>query len=107
MRVRPPRWSDDTGMVSLKQSQMAEKIDVSAEMISRIERGQTAPSFKTIEKLSEALSYPEAAFFGTGLTTVPGGERGNLLHKINRHLGKMNVSELAKAEAVLAVLKGR
>lgn len=38
------------------QSQLAEKIDVSVETISRIERGVTVPSLKTIEKIAAALN---------------------------------------------------
>lgn len=39
----------------LTQSQLAELIDVSTETISRLERGVSIPSLKTIEKISKVL----------------------------------------------------
>jgi transcriptional regulator with XRE-family HTH domain len=40
---------------NLTQEQLAEAIGVSVEFISNIERGINAPSFDTLEKLSEFL----------------------------------------------------
>jgi transcriptional regulator with XRE-family HTH domain len=39
----------------LTQEQLAEAVGVSAEAVSNFERGVHAPSFETLEKLSEAL----------------------------------------------------
>lgn len=39
----------------LTQSQLAEMIDTTVETISRLERGVSVPSIKTIEKISKAL----------------------------------------------------
>lgn len=39
----------------LSQEKLAEQIDVSVEFISNMERGVNSPSFKTLEKLAEAL----------------------------------------------------
>lgn len=39
----------------LTQSQLAEMIDVSTETISRLERGVSIPSLKTLENISKAL----------------------------------------------------
>lgn len=48
---------------SLTQAALAEKCDLSEDMIARIEGGGTGASFKTIEKLASALSVNAAAFF--------------------------------------------
>ena len=39
-------------------------VELSSEMISKIECGIVAPPFATVEKLSEVLEVPEVAFFG-------------------------------------------
>ena len=88
----------------LTQAELADQIDLSIEMISKIERGEAAPSFTTVESLSVALDVPEVAFFGIGLMTIPEGERGRLLAAINRTLSRMNERELARAEKMLAAL---
>ena len=45
------------------QEQLAESVGVTAESISNIERGKTAPSFETLEKLAEVLQIPVRDFF--------------------------------------------
>jgi transcriptional regulator with XRE-family HTH domain len=88
----------------LTQGELAERVDLSLDMIGKIERGATAPSFETIEKLADALNTQEAVFFGPHLMAIPTGERGRLLKRINIHLSRMNEDELAQAEKVLAAL---
>lgn len=88
----------------LTQDDLAEKADLSLDMIGRLERGVTAPSFETIERLAAVLNIPEAVLFGHHLMTVPTGERGRLLKRIHLHLSKMNEDQLAQAEKVLAAL---
>jgi transcriptional regulator with XRE-family HTH domain len=48
----------------MTQSQLAEAIGRSPDLVSRIERGDTAPSFETLEKLSLALGTHPGALFG-------------------------------------------
>lgn len=48
---------------SLTQATLAERTDLSEDMIARIESGGTGASFKTLEKLSEALGVSAAALF--------------------------------------------
>lgn len=45
----------------LTQAALAERIDLSEDMIARIEAGRTGASFKTIERLARALNVPAAA----------------------------------------------
>ncbi|OHB69037.1 MAG: hypothetical protein A2W23_02415 [Planctomycetes bacterium RBG_16_43_13] len=47
----------------LTQARLAEKINVSVETISRMERGVAFPSLKTVEKIAEALNVPVKTFF--------------------------------------------
>ena len=48
---------------NLTQEQLAEAIGVSVEFISNIERGINAPSFDTLEKLSEFLNVSYVDLF--------------------------------------------
>lgn len=48
---------------NLTQEQLAEMATVSVDLISNIERGVNAPSFKTLEKLSVALKLPPEELF--------------------------------------------
>ena len=45
------------------QSQLAEAMDLSIEMISNMERGINGPSFDTLEKLSAILNVPVHELF--------------------------------------------
>lgn len=90
----------------LTQAQLAEAVDLSIDMIGKIERGKVGPSFETIERLAAALDVPEVVLFGTGVWSVPTGERGRILQRINRHLSKMNEDELDKVDGILAAFKG-
>lgn len=90
---------------NITQGDLAEKADISIDMIGRIERGSAAPSFDNIEKLADALNVPVMAFFGQGVVTLPTGERGKLLQKVNVTLSKMNEDELAIAANMLKVMK--
>ena len=47
----------------LTQAQLAEKVDLSVVTISRMERGVSFPSLKTIEKIANALDVPLWEFF--------------------------------------------
>lgn len=47
----------------LTQAQLAEKADLSVESISRMERGITLPSLKTLEKIANSLNAPLKTFF--------------------------------------------
>ena len=89
----------------MSQEELAMQTDLSREMISRIERGVTAPAFNTIETLAESLGVAEAAFFGTTISSAPDGERGRLLKKMNLITSKMNERELSRATAMLEAMR--
>jgi transcriptional regulator with XRE-family HTH domain len=88
----------------LTQSDLAEKVELSAEMISKIERGIASPSFSTIERLSEVLQVPEVVFFGVGLIVTTDSERTRILSKIQTKLSRLNEDQLVRADKMLGAL---
>ena len=89
----------------LKQHQLAEAIDKSDGTVSKIERGEAAPSFDSIEQIAAALDVPEVVLFATTPMSVPTGERGKLLQRIHVQLAKLNNAELARAVKMLKALE--
>jgi transcriptional regulator with XRE-family HTH domain len=57
----------------LTQEQLAEKLDVSLNFLNLIERGERAPSFVTLERITKVLRTPAAAFFLTKPSENPPG----------------------------------
>jgi transcriptional regulator with XRE-family HTH domain len=88
----------------MTQEQFAAATDLSLAMMGKIERGDTAPSFESVERIAAALDVPEGALFATGPTTEPTGERGRLLQRINIQLSKLNNDDLARAAKMLTAL---
>jgi transcriptional regulator with XRE-family HTH domain len=89
----------------LKQRHIAEAIDKSESFVGQIERGESAPSFETIETIAAALDVPEVVLFATTPMSVPTGERGKLLQRIHVQLAKLNNAELARAVKMLKALE--
>jgi transcriptional regulator with XRE-family HTH domain len=50
-------------IADLTQEQLAEKVGVSADFISQVERGINTPSFDTIQKLAEVLEVDASELF--------------------------------------------
>lgn len=69
---------------NLTQALLAEKADLSEDMIARIEAGGTGASFKTIEKLADALGVTAAALFDdtVGLADSENPELGVLRSRL-------------------------
>lgn len=88
----------------LTQAELADKVALSTEMISKIERGIASPSFATIEKLSEILDVPEVVFFGVGLIVTTDSERTRILSKIQTKLSRLNEDQLVRADRMLSAL---
>jgi transcriptional regulator with XRE-family HTH domain len=87
----------------LTQAQLAEATDLSLEMIGRLERGLTAPSFDTIAALVVALQIAPAELFGAEPSAIT-GERREILDLINKLLASASDAELRRAERVLSAL---
>lgn len=88
----------------LTQDALAEMVGLSSEMISKIERGIAAPSFATVEKLSDVLQVPEVAFFGVGMVVTSDDARTRQLAKIQTQLSRMNEDQLVRASKMLNAL---
>lgn len=88
------------------QQELADRTDMSADMISRIETGGTGARFNTIEKLAAALETDPAGFFI--LDPVPGRDMRRQLVELTARLGSLPDSELAWVDDLLtSALKGR
>jgi transcriptional regulator with XRE-family HTH domain len=87
----------------LTQGQLAEATDLSLEMIGRLERGLTAPSFDTIATLAKALQVAPAELFGAEPSAIT-GERREVLDRINKLLASASYAELRRVQRVLAAL---
>jgi transcriptional regulator with XRE-family HTH domain len=88
----------------LSQEEFAAAAELSVAMMGKIERGEAAPSFPSAERIAAALDVPEAVLFSAGTMTVPKGERGRLLQRINIQLSKLNNNELSRAAKMLTAL---
>lgn len=87
----------------LTQAGLAEATGLSLEMIGRLERGQTTPSFETLSTITSVLRLPIGALFGAE-PTRDDSERGRLLGRIDRLLAETPDKELLRVEKVLAAL---
>ncbi|MEQ1707573.1 MAG: helix-turn-helix transcriptional regulator [Terricaulis sp.] len=85
--------------LSLTQAQLADKVDLSVDTIGQIERGKIAPSFETIEALTEALGIHASELFG-GLPLVP-SKRHQPLVKIVERLREATPAELKRIGSIL------
>ncbi|MBI1819338.1 MAG: helix-turn-helix transcriptional regulator [Nitrospirae bacterium] len=56
MKGRGERLKQDRKTARLTQGKLAEKVNLSVEYLSRLERGVGEPSFKTLQALAEALN---------------------------------------------------
>lgn len=76
----------------LNQTQLAERVGVTTEMIGKIERGTSGTSFNTIDKLCRELRVPPNALFPSQeLSEI--NERGPLGDLVAK-LSKLNEEEI-------------
>ena len=88
----------------LTQAQLAEKVNVSNETISRLERGITIPSIKTLKIIADTLKIPVSAFFNfeDALSKDPVFERE--LAKLIALIRNQSLKELTIVYNVLKVI---
>lgn len=92
----------------LTQANLAELCDLSLDMVGRMERGEIAPSFATIERLSQALGAPAAALFGgQPLVQASSPERAKALARIFDRLGSLSDRDLEWVDRVLLAMLRR
>ncbi|MEW5727276.1 MAG: helix-turn-helix transcriptional regulator [Pseudomonadota bacterium] len=89
----------------LSQATLAERADISVDMVGRIERGQASPSFDTVEAIAGVFSVPATALVAGGDalldTTSP---RGSALQRINGQLAKATDAQLDLIERLVAAV---
>jgi transcriptional regulator with XRE-family HTH domain len=87
----------------LTQSALAELIDLQVGSVSRIERGESAPSFATLGKLAEVLKVDARDFFGLGPFAAKDGREDPLVRLIER-VSPMDVEQLDWIDGVVAAV---
>lgn len=85
----------------LTQEQLAEKISMSVDMISRMEGGSSGASFNTIEKLATALDIDPGQLFVADLPDDEGTRSS--MNTVVARLAKMSNRELTWVESLLDV----
>lgn len=93
-------------LMDMSQETLAQRVGLSPEVIGKIERGTTASSFATVEKIAGALILPPLALFGVNDDVVPMGERGKLVGRITAILATMEEDDLRRAAAMLEAFAG-
>ena len=68
----------------LTQSQLAEQVDLTSLTVGRIERGDAAPSFETLNRLADVLGVDVRDFFGLGPFAAKDGREDPLVRLIER-----------------------
>ncbi|MEQ1515981.1 MAG: helix-turn-helix transcriptional regulator [Usitatibacteraceae bacterium] len=90
----------------LTQQALADMIDMSPDMISRIETGGTGLRFPTIERLASALEIDPAELFI--VDPVPGRDMRKPLVELTLRLSSLSDSDLAWVDELLtSALKAR
>ena len=89
---------------NMTQAQLAEELDLSLDMVGRLERDMIAPSFKTLERLCMVFKVEGIDLFGTGVSTGLRTDRAKVLHDINRQLSNMSDKDLHRANKLLEAL---
>lgn len=89
---------------NMTQAQLAEELDMSIDMVGRLERDMIAPSFKTLEKLCKVFRVDCMELFGTGVSTGLKTERAMVLHEINSQLSRLSDKDLQRAKKLLEAL---
>jgi transcriptional regulator with XRE-family HTH domain len=84
----------------ITQAQLAERVDISPEFMSRLERGIKAPSLDTAAKLATALGITLSELFD--FQELRGGEKEELLKGLNTMLA---VADLETVKLVVEVGK--
>lgn len=87
---------------------LAGEAGVSVETVSRIERGQSAPSFDTVELLAGTLAVRPERLFGLAGDADPASPRGQALHRLHDILANATDGqvELVAGLAELVATKG-
>ena len=67
----------------MSQVDLAEAIGRSVQMIGRIERGKSAPSFATLEEIARVLETPVQDFFGQNELRRADAAANRIMHRLS------------------------
>jgi transcriptional regulator with XRE-family HTH domain len=91
---------------NLTQADLSGMCDLSKDMITKIERGQTGVSFDSIEKLAKVLSVDAASFFSSDARLRQ--SKSATQRRIQENLSVLNEADLKWVDGLLqAALKPR
>ncbi|UTW54612.1 helix-turn-helix domain-containing protein [Kordiimonas sp. SCSIO 12610] len=90
---------------NMTQAELADRLNMTTDMVGKIERGYSSPSFVTIELLSRVFDIPPAALFSGDTATVVNSERALLLNQINEKLSKMTETDLKRTLGVIDAIQ--
>lgn len=89
----------------LTQEQLADRCELSRDMISRIERGTISCSLDTVAKLADVLSVPAAVLLGGApISDNPKSSRERSLQQVFRLLSSVDSKDLPWVERVLRAI---
>lgn len=83
------------------QADLAAKVNLSLDMMGRIERGSAAPSLKTIARIAQKLDAPVAALFGGSVGKARSGDRSRRMENIVAILSALDLSQLDRVHRVI------
>jgi len=86
--------------MGLSQVDLAEAIGRSVQMVGRIERGRSAPSFETLEALSKVLAVPTAAFFPSDIPVAASSDPARA--RLAARLAPLSPDEIAWLDRIVA-----
>lgn len=87
------------------QSKLAEEANLSLDMVGRLERGQAAPSFESMARISTVLGVPPAHFFATHDGIGEGSsEHDVLFDRITGALAGLDTDQLKRFGRMLDVM---
>ncbi len=89
---------------NMTQAQLAEELELSLDMVGRMERELIAPPFKTLEALCRVFRVGGVDLFGSGASTGLRTDRALVLNEINSLLSHMSDKELKQAKKLLKAL---
>lgn len=86
----------------ITQADLAERLDVTTEMVGKMERGTTGASFATIEKICGVFDISAGSLFPTSFA-----DTSDELEELLVNLSKLKPTELRWAKDVLALILNR
>ncbi|RRN63457.1 helix-turn-helix domain-containing protein [Caulobacter sp. 602-1] len=90
----------------LTQAELADRVGKALETIGRIERGQAAPSFDTLESFAKVLEVDARDFFGSGEFAAK-ARRSDPLPRVLDRLAGLSDEDIEWADKLLTLALSR